>query len=129
MEKRNKIIYWIFTIWFSFGMTFNAVSQLLKVDAEVVRVTHLGYPEYLLYLLGTLKLFGVIALLMPKYPLVKLLAYAGFTFLLIGALYSHIAFHDPFKEIFPALLFSVLLSMSYFFRPANRKLVLHTKTI
>lgn len=127
MEKRNKIIYWIFTIWFSFGMTFNAVSQLLKVDAEVLRVKHLGYPEYLLYLLGTLKLIGVTALLIPKYPLVKLLAYAGFTFLLIGALYSHIAFHDPFKEIFPALLFSVLLGLSYFFRPANRKLVLSNK--
>jgi hypothetical protein len=59
---------------------------------------------------------------MPKYPLVKEWAYAGFFFLLTGALYSHIAVEHPMKELFPSAFLLVLLILSWYYRPASRKI-------
>ena len=131
MSKRNKIIYWISTLWLCLGMTATGMVQLLKMPAEgqvsppgVYGITHLGYPVYFLTLLGVLKLLGVIALLAPKFPMLKEWAYAGFFFIMVGAIYSHIAVGDPAKELFPSLLLLVLTVVSWYFRPASRKLVL-----
>jgi len=130
MSKRNKIIYWISTLWLCLGMTATGMVQLLKMPAEgqvsppgVYGITHLGYPVYFLTLLGVLKLLGVIALLAPKFPMLKEWAYAGFFFIMFGAIYSHIAVGDPAKELFPSLLLLVLTVVSWYFRPASRKLV------
>ncbi len=57
MTKRNKIIYWISTIWLALGMLSGAIVQLLKMKEEVDMFTHLGYPVYFLALLGVWK-FG-----------------------------------------------------------------------
>jgi uncharacterized membrane protein YphA (DoxX/SURF4 family) len=121
-EKRNKIIYWIATIWLSFGMLSGGIAQTLKVKETVQGVNHLGYPEYLLTLIGIWKILGVIAVLVPKFPLVKEWAYAGFFFVMSGALFSHLAFGDPMKENIGPLLFIVLIITSWYFRPANRKI-------
>ena len=32
MKKRNKIIYWISTIWLALGMLSTGIVQLLKVE-------------------------------------------------------------------------------------------------
>lgn len=127
--KRNKIIYWIFTIWLALGMTSTGIVQLFKINAGtgvggLDNVTHLGYPAYVLTILGTWKLLGVIALLVPKFPVLKEWAYAGIFFTVTGALYSHIASgDDSFKEIFPALLYLILIALSWYFRPADRKVL------
>jgi hypothetical protein len=84
----------------------------------------LGYPVYFLTIIGVWKLLGVIALLVPKFPLLKEWAYAGFFFLMSGAVFSHVAVGDPFKEDIPSLLLLVLTAVSWNFRPAARKLIL-----
>ena len=74
MTKRNKIIYWIATIWLSLGMISTGVVQLFKTNAGqggLDMIIHLGYPAYLLTILGTWKILGVVALLIPKFPLLK----------------------------------------------------------
>jgi hypothetical protein len=91
--------------------------------ASVEGITHLGYPVYLLTLLGVWKLLGVAAVLAPKSPLLKEWAYAGFFFTMTGAIFSHLAVGDPAKEIFPALLLLLLTVVSWYFRPVNRKLI------
>ncbi|MES1215840.1 MAG: DoxX family protein [Bacteroidota bacterium] len=126
MSKRNKIIYWIATIWLALGMVSTALVQLFKAkngQGGVDSVTHLGYPVYLLTMLGAWKILGVIAVLVPKFTLLKEWAYAGFFFVMSGAIFSHIALHDTIKEIFPALLLLILTAVSWYFRPANRKIV------
>jgi hypothetical protein len=85
-------------------------------------ITHLGYPVYLLTLLAVWKILGVVALLTPKYPLLKEWAYAGFFFIMSGAIFSYVAISDGMNEIFPALLLLILTMVSWYFRPANRKL-------
>ena len=42
MTKRNKIIYWIATIWLALGMLSTGIVQLLKVKEEVDMITHTG---------------------------------------------------------------------------------------
>ncbi len=122
MSKRNKIIYWIATIWFSLGMLSSAIVQLIKMDEEIVMFNNLGYPVYLLTLLGVWKILGVIAVLLPKFPLLKEWAYAGFFFIMSGALFSHIAIGDSMYEIFPPVLLLLLIVTSWYFRPADRKI-------
>ena len=125
MEKRNKIIYWIATGWLSLGMLSGGIAQLIKVPQTIEGITHLGYPEYLTTLLGAWKILGVIAILVPKFPLVKEWAYAGFFFAMTGAVFSHIMCGDEAKELFGSCLLTVLIVTSWYFRPTDRKLVVN----
>ncbi len=86
-------------------------------------IAHLGYPAYLLTILGVWKMLGTVAVLIPKFPLLKEWAYAGFFFIMTGAVVSHIAAGDQTVEIFPALLLIVLTVVSWYFRPAERKII------
>ena len=123
MTKRNKIIYWIATIWLSLGMLSAGIVQLLKIKEEVDMMTHLGYPIYFLTILGIWKIFGVAAVLAPKFPRVKEWAYAGFFFTMSGAAISHIISGDGFGDIAPSLLLLTLTVVSWYFRPESRKMV------
>ena len=121
MKKRDKIIYWIATIWLSLGMASTGIVQLLKVEEEVESMNRLGYPIYFLTIIGVWKILGVIAVLVPKFALVKEWAYAGFFFSMTGAIASHISVNDPIGELFPPLLLLVLTVVSWYFRPETRK--------
>ena len=130
MPKRNKIIYWISTAWLALGMLSTGALQLFRAKAEgalappgVYGITHLGYPVYFLTILGIWKLSGVVALLVPEFPLLKEWAYAGFFFAMSGAVFSHIALGDSVNEIFPSLLLLILTLVSWYFRPADRKII------
>lgn len=121
MEKRNKIVYWISTLWLALGMVSTGIVQILHLKEEADMMAHLGYSLYFLTLLAVWKFLGVITILIPKFTLLKEWAYAGFFFAMTGAIYSHIASGDAVKELFPPLLLLVLTMVSWYFRPANRK--------
>jgi uncharacterized membrane protein YphA (DoxX/SURF4 family) len=123
MTKRNKIIYWISTLWLALGMVSSGTVQIIKLDEEMVMMNHLGYPGYFVVLIGVWKILGVIAVLVPKFPLVKEWAYAGFFFAMSGAVVSHVAMGDSAQEFFGPILLLVLTVLSWYFRPADRKLV------
>jgi hypothetical protein len=123
MTRRNKIIYWIATIWLALGMLSTGIVQLLKLQADVDLMTNLGYPVYLLTILGAWKVLGVTAVLIPKYPLLKEWAYAGFFFAMSGAVFSHMASGSGAKEFFGPVLLIILTVVSWYFRPAERKVI------
>ncbi|MBL7817648.1 MAG: DoxX family protein [Saprospiraceae bacterium] len=123
MEKRNKIIYWVSTLWLALGMVSTAIVQLMRMKEEVDNITHLGYPLYFLTIIGIWKVLGVVAVLIPKFPLVKEWAYAGFFFAMSGAIVSHIATGNSINQILPSLLLLVLAVISWHFRPVGRKLI------
>jgi hypothetical protein len=125
MEKRNRIIYWFATLWLALGMVSTGAVQLLKSKTGaggLDSITHLGYPIYFLTILGVWKFLGAVALLVPKFTLVKEWAYAGFFFAMSGAAFSHIVVGSV-NEIFPSLLLLILTVVSWYFRPADRKMV------
>ena len=123
MSKRNKVIYWVATIWLSLGMVSTGIVQLIKMKDEVDMFTRLGYPIYLLTILAIWKLLGVVAVLAPRSPLIKEWAYAGFFFIMSGAIFSHFAIGDDGKDFFGPTLLLILTVVSWYFRPADRRIV------
>ena len=123
MTKRNKIIYWVATLWLSLGMTATGIVQVIKMKEEVDMMHHLGYPIYFLTLLGIWKILGVIAVLIPKFTLLKEWAYAGFFFAMSGAVFSNLASGDEVITLFGPVLLLVLTIVSWYFRPLERKLI------
>jgi uncharacterized membrane protein YphA (DoxX/SURF4 family) len=122
MSKRNKIIYWVATIWLSLGMVSTGIVQLIQMKEETDMFARLGYPAYLLIILGVWKILGVIVVLAPRLPLLKEWAYAGFFFTMTGAVFSHFAVADAAMDFFGPALLLVLTIISWYFRPADRKM-------
>ncbi len=122
MEKRNKIIYWIFTALFTIGMFSSGLQQIFRQKDMVDMVSALGYPMYFMTILGVWKILGVIAVLLPGFKLLKEWAYAGFFFVMTGALISHIACGDfGVKAMLGPIFQTLFIVLSWYFRPASRK--------
>ncbi|MCB0541468.1 MAG: DoxX family protein [Ignavibacteriae bacterium] len=106
-----KLLYWVITVLISLMMLLSAIMYLSQNQDMVDNFTVLGYPLYLMSILGIAKILGVIALLNPWSARLKDWAYAGFTFVLIGAVLSHILTNTFFV---PALIALGLISASFF---------------
>ncbi|MEI9945263.1 MAG: DoxX family protein [Chitinophagaceae bacterium] len=125
MKKKKLIIYWIATALLAFGMLGSGLAQLFHAKAMVDLVVPLGYPLYFLYIIGVWKILGVITILVPGFKLLKEWAYAGFFFVMTGALISHLASgDDDLKQIIGPFMQTVFIILSWYFRPADRKIVL-----
>ncbi len=83
---------------------------------------HLGYPEYLLTFLGFAKVLSVVGLWTPGFNRLREWAYAGIFFVISGALFSHLYMKDGFGETFPAVLTLALVLISWYVRPADKKM-------
>jgi uncharacterized membrane protein len=125
MEKKNKIIYWVATSLLAIGMLQSGILAVIKTKQWVDLVTGLGYPIYFLTILGVWKILGVIAILIPQFKLLKEWAYAGFFFAMTGALISHLAVGDYAAKAIAGPAFQTLfIILSWYFRPAERKITL-----
>jgi len=121
MSKKIIIIYWIATLWLALGMVSTGIVQIIKMEEEVLNFHKLGYPTYLMTIIGIAKILGVIAILSPKFPILKEWAYAGFTFTMSGAIISHIVVQDELISLFGPTLLLVLTFISRHFRPESRR--------
>jgi uncharacterized membrane protein YphA (DoxX/SURF4 family) len=121
----KKMTYWSVTALLAGALTLSGLGQLMKVGGNVDLVTNLGYPLYIMQILGVWKLLGVIAILAPRFPRLKEWTHAGILFLMTGAALSHLLDHDygdgGFNVILP-LFYAALNIASWALRPANRKL-------
>ncbi len=125
MNKGKTITYWIATALMSVGMMGSGVAQVMHAQQMIDLVKPLGYPVYFLSIIGTWKILGVIAILLPGFKLVKEWAYAGFFFVMTGALVSHLAVgvHD-IKDVLGPVFQTVFIVLSWYYRPESRKLVI-----
>ena len=127
MEKRNLAIYWTATGLMSVGMLGSGLAQIAHAKQMVDLVVPLGYPLYILYIIGVWKILGVIAILVPGFKLLKEWAYAGFFFVMTGALISHLASGDyGLKGLIGPFMQTIFIITSWYFRPANRKITTTT---
>jgi uncharacterized membrane protein YphA (DoxX/SURF4 family) len=122
MKKRDKIIYWISTIWFAIAMVASGIQQIFTIGGFVEIMEKLGFPGYFSIVLGVWKIAGVLAILIPKFPLLKEWAYAGFFFVMSGAIVSHLAVADKAVELFAPLFLLVLTVVSWYFRPESKRI-------
>jgi hypothetical protein len=113
MERRTtRRVHYGSSFLFSFIMIAAGVADLIRVPSNVVIFIHLGYPLYVLAMIGVAKLLGALAILYGRPLALKEWAYAGFTFDLVGAIISHAVMGDRQQLIFPALLL-ILMVISY----------------
>jgi hypothetical protein len=113
MKRHNTWISWTITALMAALMLLSAVPDVLRVPGAVTVFKHLGYPSYLLLFLGTAKILGVATVLVPGRPRIKEWAFAGLTFDVSGALYSHLSVGDPPTAWLPAALALTLIGGSY----------------
>lgn len=126
--KKTIIYYWIFTGILAALMLLSAVPNMLSsADSVAMICNHLHYPAYFVPFIGTAKLLGVIAILVPGYPRIKEWAYAGFVFDLTSALYSFIAVGDPPAAWMPLGIGFILIACSYiFYHKKQKEATLHS---
>lgn len=120
--KTVNIIYWIFTILLVVSMLFSAIGGFMPTPEGNAMMKHLGFGPHIMPMLSVLKVLGCITLLVPGFLRLKEWAYAGFTFDLIGAVYSFIAAGDPPAMWAPILLGFVFIAMSYIYWHKKLKL-------
>jgi DoxX-like family len=123
MEKRKITWYWIITAILSFCIFSGGLAQAVQANGVVQGFKPLGYPNYFISLIGVWKVLGVIAILIPKFPLLKEWAYAGIFFAMSGAVISHIASDDVSVKIIAPFLLAVFTVLSWYLRPADRKIL------
>jgi uncharacterized membrane protein len=125
MSKRKKIIYWVATVFLSFGMLAGGIQQMLQIGGYNEIVTRLGYPLYMLSIIGVWKILGVLVILLPKFQLVKEWAYAGFFFVMSGAAISHLIMNEELIEALPSFTLIMAILVSWYFRPQNRRIIVN----
>jgi hypothetical protein len=124
--KAKSILYWITTILIALETLAGGVIDLVHGRAAVFSgpfvtdvVTSLGYPVYILTILGTLKIPGALTLVVPGFLRLKEWAYAGIVFDLGGAAASHAACGHWSDMSGPLFLLSFALA-SWWLRPQDR---------
>lgn len=121
-ESKGRMIgYWATTGLLAVALLGSGVMDLIGPADLVEGVERLGYPLYLLPLLGVAKLLALPAIVAPKFARLKEWAYAGLAVDFIGAIYSHIMSGEADQIAAPVVLLAVAFA-SWFLRPANRKL-------
>jgi uncharacterized membrane protein YphA (DoxX/SURF4 family) len=110
--KRDKILYWITTSLIGLGMAMSGFMYLSKNPEVTQGFQMMGYPEYFVVILGIAKITGAVVLIAPLWAKLKEWAYAGFTFVFVGAIWTHVATSTPWIAPLIALF---ILSGSYWF--------------
>ena len=115
--KTIKILYWTFTILFALAMLGDAYGGVTMQQAGKESLAKLGYPMYLLVIMGTAKILGVIAILQTRYVTIKEWAYSGFTISFIGAFLSWAAVGvEPFNLVPPVVILLVMFYTYYLWK-------------
>ncbi|MCA6437676.1 MAG: DoxX family protein [Bacteroidetes bacterium] len=117
---KNKS-YIILKVLFSSFMLFSAIGELTLNETVVHSMEIIQMPVYLLYLLGILKISGIIALWFSPFKWIKEWAYAGFTFDFIGAIFGFIATGNPMiPDIIMAPVGLMLCLATYYLWKKNK---------
>jgi uncharacterized membrane protein YphA (DoxX/SURF4 family) len=112
MPRLRTIIYWAVSAPVLLETAVGAEWDLARIPFVREIFAHLGYPLYLLTILGIAKLLAVIGLVTPRARRVKEWAYAGLFFVYAGAACSHYAIGDGADKIGMPLAFAALTLVS-----------------
>jgi hypothetical protein len=83
---------------------------------------HLGYPGYVMTIIGVWYVLGGVALLVPRFPQLKEWAYAGLFFIYTGAIASRLAVSDGLVTLVGPIVLTGLAIASWTLRPSTRRL-------
>lgn len=115
-RKPRQVLYWIVTSLLCLIIFLGGLSQFLQSKWQQEGMIQLGYPLYANKILGAWKMLGVIVILIPRSSVLKEWAYAGFFFVLTGALFSHVAVGNGIEKMIAPFVLLVLTVVSWRFR-------------
>jgi hypothetical protein len=114
--------YWLATVLVAAEVGLGGIWDIARIPYVRHLVAHLGYPSYFLVLLGTWKVLGALALLVPRRPMLKEWAYAGAFFAYTGAIVSHLTTGYDLGELWILTALTALTVLSWALRPPSRRL-------
>jgi hypothetical protein len=114
--------YWLATAVVAGELGLGGVWDIARIPFVRDLAVHLGYPSYFLVLLGSWKVLGAVALLMPRRALLKEWAYAGAFFIYTGAIVSHLTRGYDRGEVGLLAALTAATVLSWALRPASRRL-------
>ena len=120
--------YWLATAAVAAELALGGIWDIARLPFVADLVTGLGYPSYFLVLLGSWKVLGAFALLIPGRPLLKEWAYAGAFFTYTGAIASHLTTGYAVGEVGLLAVLTILTVLSWALRPPSRRTVRQTPT-
>lgn len=128
MLNITRISYWTTTTLITLETLVGGFADLTHARIVLVSgpfatdvLAGLGYPAYVLWIIGIWKILGAIALAVPGFLRLKEWAYAGIVFELSGAAASLAACGRSADLIAPLFLLGLTLA-SWALRPASRTL-------
>src|SRR3954463_9680756 len=121
-SRSRTLAYWASTAIVAAEFLVGGVMDLMHMPPFFGVMLHLGYPPYFSVILGTWKVLGALAVLIPRTARLKEWAYAGMVFDLTGAAASHLASGDPANKILTPLVLVGLVVASWALRPDSRVL-------
>jgi hypothetical protein len=121
LPRLRTIAYWVISAPVLLETTVGAQWDLARIPYVTETMQHLGYPLYLLTIMGIAKALAIIAMLAPRFPRLKEWAYAGVFFVYVGAACSHFAVQDPTNKVAVPIVFAIITLVSWAMRaPARR---------
>lgn len=111
-QAKARIAYWAITLLLVVpGAGGGLIEVFTGGPASVAHtLTALGYPLYIMKILGSAKVLGGIAIVSGRSPRLKEWAYAGFAFDFLGATASHLLAGDAAHAPAPIAFFLVLMA-------------------
>jgi hypothetical protein len=120
--KPSKTLYWIITIIFATLMLLDGFAGFAMTEEGKAAMQQLGYPNYIMYLVGTGKILGAIAILQTRYKTIKEWAYAGYTINFISAAVSWAIVGAPIAfSIFPLIMLALMFFTYYIWKKYERR--------
>jgi hypothetical protein len=116
----RRVIYVTSTAILVLEILAGALMDLTHFPYVVRDVRSIGYPTYVLYIVGVWKVLAVGALLWRRFPRLREWAYAGVFFEMSGAVASHVLVGNPISKFAAPFVFTLLALVSWWFQP-NRE--------
>ena len=116
---RRRVIYVTSTAVLILELLAGAVMDLRLFPDVVQDLRSIGYPTYVLYIVGVWKVLAVGVLLWRRFPRLVEWAYAGIFFEMSGAVMSHVLVGDPVSKYAVPLAFTFLTLVSWRFQPGR----------
>lgn len=116
-SKSRIIAFRIITSILVIGMLSGGISTLVRVEYQVNLFNHLGYPLFLMSMIGVGKILAAIVLILPGIPLLKIGAYVGTFIVSICAFISHIVANDGLFAIMNPLTLTAIVLAAHFLNP------------
>ena len=120
--RGRTTVYWVTTLLLALECLVGGIMGAQQRPTFIDIMKHLGYPDYVMTIIGVWYVLGGVALLVLGFPLLKEWAYAGLFFIYTGAIASRLAAGDGVVTLVGPIILTGLVIASWTWRPSTRRL-------